>query len=651
VAEAELARMIMGGPTTSGLEVDRITAMGVSAVQACVRLLSETVASLPVVLYKRIEKGKERAEKHPVYDLMHRRPNDEQSAFYFKETMMHHVVLLGNAYAKKEEGGGGQIKNLWPQDPQQWTVERRDNRKVFVTTDKKTVLSADKMLHIPGIGYDGLKGYDMLNRIRDIIGQAMAVERYGAEFFKNYGGPGGYLEITGRLKDENAVKRLKASWGKAHTDWGNRESIGVLEDGTKFVPISVNPNQSQFIETRQFITTEIARVFRVPPHLIADLSRSTFSNIEHQGIEFVVYTMRPWLVRWEQELSRQLLSERDQQEYFFEFLVDALLRGDIASRMQAYRTGIEMGVYTDNEVREMENKNPYEGGDAHYVPMNWVPTELAGQVGLPAPASEPEPEEEPEEEPEAKSLREQRSLRSANMRHKTAKSYEQLFKSAADRIIRKERRDLKEGVKKYLSSRGIADFDLYLDKYYYDLPEYIRKQITPTYRTFAEEIKREIAEEVGGSDKLQPEDEAFLASYITNFAYRYIAKSRADIKKAITRGVDSNLDLEQEVEDTFDHWEQTRGAQIALNESVRSSNAIAKAAYVLAGVTVLRWMALGPDACPFCQSLNGAIVSTQNFFVMPDDQIVPDNNEEMQVQRKIGHPPLHNGCVCQIVAG
>jgi len=224
VAEAELAKMLMGGVTTSGLPVDRVTAMSVAAVNACVRLLSETLASLPTILYKRIEGGKERAEDHAIYDLLHRRPNPEQTAFYFKETLMHHVVLLGNGYARIERGRSGYPVNLWIQDPQQWTVDRVNNRKVFVTTDRKTTVPMDDMLHISGIGYDGLKGYDTLTRIRDVIGQAMAVERYGAEFFKNYGGPGGYLKLAGKLKDDPARERLKKSWSDKHTDWGNKEA-------------------------------------------------------------------------------------------------------------------------------------------------------------------------------------------------------------------------------------------------------------------------------------------------------------------------------------------------------------------------------------------------------------------------------------------
>ena len=647
VAEAELAKMLMGGATTSGLHVDRVTAMGVSAVHASVRLLSETLASLPTILYKRLEKGKERAADHPVYDLLHLRPNPEQTPFYFKETLMHHAVLLGNGYARIVRDKRGFPRELWIQNPQEWDVKRINNRKVYVREQPKEIVPMGDMLHISGLGYDGMKGYDTLTRIRDVIGQAMAVERYGAEFFKNYGGPGGYLRLKGRLKDKDAVDRLKHSWNKAHADWGNKESIGVLEDEAEYIPIAVAPNQSQFIETRQFIITEIARIFRVPPHLIADMSHATFSNIEHQGIEFVVHTMRPWLVRWEQSLSMSLLSDLDQKDYFFEFLVDALLRGDIAARSQAYRTFIEMGVYSPNEVREFENKNPVDGGDAHYVPMNWIPTEMAGQTSFGQPA---EPDEEEPEEGEENSFRERRAVRSAQVRHRTAKIYERLFKDVADRIIRKESRDLKEGVEKYLTTRGIQDFDLFLDKYYEGLPEYIRNQVAPTFRTFAEEIKREIADEVGGSDTLQPEDDVFIQSFVTGFAYRYIAKSRSDLRKSLDAAVNENLDLAEAVDGTFDHWEETRGANIALSETVRSSNAFAKAAYILAGVTVLRWVALGAETCPLCQSMNGSIVGVDKFFLLPDDQVITAD-KELNVQSKVGHPPLHNGCVCQIVAG
>lgn len=659
ISQEDLAKFLGGEASWSGLEVDRASALGISAVWASVRVLSESLASLPIFVYRRTEDGKERAEDHWLYRLLHQRPNSEQSPFNWKEQLEGHLVLHGNAYCQKERTKGNTIKNLWPLDPEKMKVSRKGKDKQFIYTQggiEKT-FSQDEVFHIPGLGYDGLKGYSVLTVCKQVFGSASAANRYGAELFKNESTPSGFISLAGKLKDEKALKRMQASWEESHKSWGKKKRMAILEEGATFQALSIPPDDAQFLETRKFTVNEIARIFRIPPHMIADLEHATFSNIEHQAIEFVVHSIRPWLVRWEQAISGQLLSPVDQKAYFVEFLVDALLRGDATTRWTAYRTAREIGVLSANEIRAMENMNPIKDGDMYFVPMNWVPADLAEEAALTSPTTPGEPEGEPEEELEetesarrTRVFREFRQKRSAQARHRIAGSFVSLFSDAVRRVLNKEIRELRKGMDKHLGTRGLEDFDLFMDEMYRSLPEYIRQQMTPVYQSLAEAVKGELADEIGIDGGLVPENEEFIHAFVTIFAGRYIGTSKKEIRTALERAVDVGIDAVEELNRKLDYWETARPSRMANNETVRGSNAFAKSVYILAGVTHLRWVALGSKTCPYCSQLDGSVVGVEKNYVMSGD-VIDAAPAEMNVQSNIGHPPLHTGCVCQIVAG
>ncbi len=356
-----------GNPSLSGVRVNELNALHTTAVFACVRILSETLASLPALTYKRLTSGgKERATTHPLYNLLHDEPNPEMSAFTFFETLMAHVVTWGNAYAEIEWDDFGRVKSLWPLLPNQTWVERAADgsiwyHTVITRTNQLVTLPAWRVLHIPGLGFDGLQGYSVIKMQREAIGLTMAAEKYGASFFGNGARPGGVLEHPGELS-EPAQQRLRNSWNEMHQGLDKQHRIAILEEGLTYKQIGLPPEDSQFLETRKFQVTEIARMFRVPPHLLADLERATFSNIENQSIEFVVYTIRPWLIRWEQEIKRKLLSRKEKRSFFVEFLVDGLLRGDVKTRSEALQIQRQNGIINADEWRELENMNPIEDG-------------------------------------------------------------------------------------------------------------------------------------------------------------------------------------------------------------------------------------------------------------------------------------------------
>ena len=414
------------GGTTSGKAVTERTAMQMTAVYSCVRILAEAVAGLPLNIYKyNADGGKEKALDHPLYLLLHDEPNPEMSSFVFRETLMTHLLLWGNAYAQVIRNGRGEVVALYPLMPNRMTVDRDSNGQLYYSYNRSSddaptmkgqtvILKPSDVLHIPGLGFDGLVGYSPIAMAKNSIGMAIACEEYGAKFFANGATPGGILEHPGVVKDPDKVRD---SWNAAFGGSSNSNKVAVLEEGMKYTPISISPEQAQFLETRKFQIDEIARIFRIPPHMIGDLEKSSFSNIEQQSLEFVKYTLDPWVCRWEQSMQRALLTQDEKKEYFFKFNVDGLLRGDYQSRMNGYATGRQNGWMSANDIRELENLDriPSEdGGDLYLINGNMTKLADAGIFAAAAPAkeepdeTEEEPQTEPEQQPENGSSRHKR---------------------------------------------------------------------------------------------------------------------------------------------------------------------------------------------------------------------------------------------------
>ena len=299
------------------------------------------------------------------------------------------LLLLRLAYAQVIRNGKGEVIALYPPMPNKMSVDRDENGRLYYTyyrgpdeaiknKEFAVTLQPSDVLHIPGLGFDGLVGYSPIAMAKNAIGMAIACEEYGAKFFANGAAPGGVLEHPGTIKDP---QRVRESWQSTFGGSGNANKIAVLEEGMKYTPIGISPEQAQFLETRKFQINEIARIFRVPPHMVGDLEKSSFSNIEQQSLEFVKYTLEPWIVRWEQAINRALLSEKEKESYFVKFNVDGLLRGDYESRMNGYATARQNGWMSANDIRELENLDriPAElGGDLYLINGNMTKLQDAG---------------------------------------------------------------------------------------------------------------------------------------------------------------------------------------------------------------------------------------------------------------------------------
>ena len=377
------------GTASSGKAVTQRSAMQMTAVYSCVRILSEAIAGLPLHVYQYTDSGTKKAVDHPLYSLLHDEPNTEQTSFVFRETLMTHLLLWGNAYAQIIRNGKGEVVALYPLMPDKMLVNRDDNGQLYYeyqtfgddlrTQKNGTVrLSTFDVLHIPGLGFDGLVGYSPIAMAKNAIGMAIACEEFGAKFFSNGAAPSGVLEHPGTLKDPGKVRE---SWQSTFGGSQNAGKVAVLEEGMKYTPISVSPSDAQFLDTRKFQMEEIARIFRIPPHMLADLDKATFSNIEQQSLEFVIYTLGPWISRWEQAMHKALFSSSEKSQFCIRFNTDGLLRGDYQSRMSGYATARQNGWMSANDIRRLENQDliPAEqGGDLYLVNGNMMPLQDAG---------------------------------------------------------------------------------------------------------------------------------------------------------------------------------------------------------------------------------------------------------------------------------
>ena len=382
-------RFFFGG-STAGKNVTERSSMQMTAVYSCVRVLAEAVAGLPLHLYKYTDSGgKDKALEHPLYFLLHDEPNPEMTSFVFRETLMTHLLLWGNAYAQLIRNGRGEVVGIYPLMPNRISVNRDDSGNIYykylrsmedapLNKNNEVILLPSEVLHIPGLGFDGLVGYSPIAMAKNAIGMAIACEEYGAKFFANGAAPGGVLEHPGTIKDP---QKVKDSWNAAYQGSTNSHRVAVLEEGMKYQQIGIPPEQAQFLETRKFQINEIARIFRVPPHMLADLEKSSFSNIEQQSLEFVKYTLDPWVVRWEQNMYRSLLMASEKPTVLIKFNVDGLLRGDYVSRMNGYATARQNGWMSANDIRELENLDriPAElGGDLYLINGAMTKLEDAG---------------------------------------------------------------------------------------------------------------------------------------------------------------------------------------------------------------------------------------------------------------------------------
>lgn len=390
-----------GFESYTGKNVSVQSALSNTSVSAAVRLIAETIASVPLNVYQRQgEDGKKKARGHPLFYILHTQPNSEMTAFSFWEMAFYNLLLTnGNFYAEIERNLKGDIIALWPLLADNMKVKRDKNTGEIVyiyelPDGSKTEIPQDRIFHLHGLSLNGITGVTPLQMAKESIGLGLAAEEFGARFFGNGGNVNGVLETDDELGEVGRTN-LRESFDETYKGLSRSHRLLILEQGMKYKQTGIPPDQAQFLETRKFQVTEIARFFRVPPHMIYDLEHATFSNIEHQSLEFVKYTLLPWLKRVEQTISWKLFNGEEKRNCFAEFALDGLLRGDIESRFRAFHTARQDGIITADEWRAMENWNPLtpEQKAETWRPVNMVPADAPVEHQMKHPAAHTPPNE------------------------------------------------------------------------------------------------------------------------------------------------------------------------------------------------------------------------------------------------------------------
>lgn len=374
----------MGGAivaSATGLPINSDMAMRSGAVFSCVSIISKSMGMLPLGMRKFLPDGEssEPAPDHPLHDVINRKPNSWQSRFEFMQMMQAHLCLRGNAYAHIIPGRRGAVDALEPMHPDRVRPLRLENGGIgydVTTPQGMKRLLQEEVFHVRWLALDGIRGVSPIDYMREPIGISLAAQEYAARFFSNNATPGGVLRHPKGLSDP-ARTNMKKSWMEMQSGLQNAHTIAILEEGVEYQPISMTNEQAQFLESRKFSVDDIARIFNVPPHMIASLDRATFNNIEHQSLEFVKYTLAPWVCCWEQAISRDLIIMPD--KYLAQFDMDAMARGDFKSRMDGYAIAINNRIMTPNEVRRKEGLPPdSDGGDDFYQMVNVAPSDGGG---------------------------------------------------------------------------------------------------------------------------------------------------------------------------------------------------------------------------------------------------------------------------------
>ena len=639
------------------------SALSSTPVWAAVNLISGTIGSLPLVLYRETpDGGKERARDLRLYDMLRWQPNPYQTAVELFEVGQGHLCLRGNAFFRLETNRADELIAIIPLHPDRMKLKLLSDGVVEYHYDRgigrPRVFSSEEILHVKGLSSDGLIGYSPITIGAGAVAMNFAAENYGSRFFANSATPSGILSHPGKLKPE-ARANVRKSWQAAHGS-AKQHSVALLEEGLSWTALSVSPEEAQFLETRKYQAEEIARLFNVPPHLLMLLDRSTFSNVTEQNRSFATNCIRPWAIRWEQAIRKSILERFTEQGTFVEFLMDALLRPDTMARAQANQVMLQNGALTIDEWRQRENLNPIgdRSGEVHWMPLNIAPVSVA-EAG---PAAEEDGVRELIAELRSHSIAVDedmsvRTLRSLSSRRKIAEASRPLLQDAAQRLLQREVKIVRRMMKRQLRAdvstgeqRGTDGLIQELEEFYHgEFTEVIAAAMLPVVRSYARQIYTQAALEIGYPPDFTPDLEEFIREYVANTSIYHAMTSRQQLQTILSET--SFLEVLDALELKLSEWLDKRANKIGLSQMTEGNGAFSKFAYVAGGVISLRWVTAGAASCPFCRKLSGVVVETVTNFVNAGQTIEAteeDKTGKLRARRNIGHPPLHGGCDCFI---
>jgi len=644
------------GKTESGVQVSENLALNTSAYYCGVNIISSTIAcALPLHLYKRKPSGgRKLITDHPAYYVLSKQPNPSMPASTYHETGMAHLLTWGNQYSEIVRNRQGDIIELWPITPDRVTVEWGGSDVIYRINvgGEDKFLGRDKILHIPGLGYNGFIGYSIVQKARESLGLTMAAEQFGSRWFGSGTNLGLILKMPRGAGPE--VKKALREDVKQYEGLGKSHRFMVLEGGLEVEKIGIPPDDAQFLETRQFQIPEIARWLNIAPHLLKDLTQAHYNNIESDWIQFLKITLLPWIVRREQWFDFRFLTEKERRlGYYFKHSVEGLLRGDSESRAKFYQSLFQVASIKPNEIRELEDMDPVDGGDDVFIQMQYVPLSRSKEMidstikqkeqpDKKEPEMLPEEEQEPDES-NTRLLIDNDSVhiteyRAITTRDRISKRYQPLVLDAARRIVNKETKAIAKNAKR-------AGFKKWLNEFYRQMPSYIKKTMGPVLYSFIESVFYDAVQDIGLSpdSDLTDEMKLFIGGYTEGYMARHIYRSLGQVS--------SFIDVEDfdGIEQRMDEWQERRPDKIALEEQVRASNGGASFIYLSSGLSAV-WRTRGPETCPYCRALEGKKIQQGSSFFSGDEEWEPKGakNGPMKIRGVVQHPPLHQGCDCYI---
>jgi HK97 family phage portal protein len=630
-----------GSVSESGVKVSPDTMMSESAVWCAVNFLCSNIASLPCSIFKLDGRNKNKDRKHNLHKRLNNKANDEMISMVYRETMLYHLLFWGIHYSVIVRDGMNRITQLWPVHPDNVRLGRNAKKELvyFVMSDGNEIeYTRDKILHIPALGLNGLFGNATIDYAKDSIGLMIAMRSYANQFFANGAHMGVIFEHPRRL-GEVAHKNLTNSLATAYSGLGKSHKAFVAEEGMKVVSAGTAPEKSQLIEGRQFAISDVARWFNLPPHVLKDLSKATFSNIEQQSLELVKFSIRVHLVRLEQSFEAWLLSDSEKETYKIRHNVEGLLRGDSAARAEFYTKLFSVGAITPNEIRGLEDLNPLpeKYADKSFTMLNMTPISdfETGSV-------------EAETELKSNTYRESRGLERrgvkqiARARNRIKLRFQPLIREAVQKVVDHETESIQKEIAKQGGERSADDMETWLKSFYRDFPGFITKQLTPILRTFAESMQEVVSGEIDGDIGMNAELETQLRNYIDGFSGQYVDRSTGQMLQQLEIGIEA-------VEQRANEWQEKRANKVSMNETRGVASMVARVTILGAGYRLM-WATNG-KSCPFCNSLNGLTVSRMDEpFLKSGTEIDGGDSGKMTVSQTL-YAPIHAGCDCNVIAG
>ena len=646
---------VAGPLTRAGTRISEVSALKLSAVYAAVSFIASVMASLPLVVYRRLPAGgNERALEHPLYDRLHNRPNStELTSWQWRFTGIVHKVMWGNWYTHLRRPSYENVE-LVPLLPDRTKLDPQNKTRYISRDDlgKPIYIPRDQVLRIPHFSLDGIEGKGIIHFARESLGISSALDTFAGSFFGNGTHPGGFVEIGENYDpDEESREGLQKDFNRKYAGLGKSHNVIFLPPGMKWASEGLDPKKSQALESRQFSVLEVARWTGLPPHILKDLVRATFSNIEQQSLELVMYALMPWATQLEQAMNIAFFDDAERRTHFVKLELKGLLRGDLASRQGFYESMIDRGVMNSDEVRDLEELNPQPRGlgQIYISPLNYVnketllsnePLRLSGGGEGNARRAVPAP-------PTWRMIVSQR--RTSAYRRKTTIAWKPKFQEYGAQIVAKEVAAVRAAVEAMLSQKGIVDFRAWLEQFYRDFEGEVRDLVAPLVSSYADAILLPAQDEIGSEADISQGYGVFKREYVEALAVRHVGSSRGQLRQLLEAAQEEQANEAESIARRLDEWEEKRPEKIVMRESVRAESAFARQVFLLCGVAKLRSVAYG-DNCPYCRDLDGKVVGINEPF-LPAGDFQPDGAERpLTVIRSLGHPPYHDGCDCGVEA-